>query len=1054
MALNIIAYNPYRIIGVFPTSTRKEIVANIARIKANIRVERTVSFSADLDAYLNSPERTLEDIADAEARLTLPADSIRYAQFWFTNTDELDAIAINNLAAGAFDNALSIWEKKTSVSSIHNRIVAYLLNGNFDKAIPLAYTFYAEYKKEFAELVLGSDSQAVSVDNLDHDFLDVLCDEVGASEISSYVTDKDWREYVINKIVTSVVDSIEHSINVAKQTKGKGCSVRLKAGTKLMSDTRSLLQKLKKEISQSNTKYQIVVDKLGLEILQCGIDYYNGSSDDDAAYKSLKLQKYAQSIVVGKMAKDRCDENVHILEGIISKLPPVEVMPEHKAIQTLLMAFAVQPELIEYSIQLIKDCAPYIVSIKEKIGADHQYYLEISTIIVNNALGKVISEVNEAQKKDFETLKKALIEAWRTQLYMDKFDLEEEYKEGRYKQCREALHGIIEKCHGFDEKIAFLYRGGWCTKLDVTDVDLRTDDEFYASCSSIASYRAYVESFPSGKHIAEANKRIEELAFQNAHTIGELNEFIQQYPQSQYVQEAKVQVVELRFKRCKSISDFQIFIDEFSTSKFVPEARKTLNRLIQEENERKARIAKQDKALAACHSTDDVLELYAQEKSNKIDVNKCSLKAYELAIDEADYRNIIETFGLYTTGGQQAKFKVDDIELEKIRKIENRNKIFKYTLWITIPLLALFVIFLIWGIRGLLVGCSLFAFISWFVAVSSMENRSGGFAILIAIASLFTFSAVGLYNLSGKQELADSQELISRQESKDRIENKKTKELYEKIISSPSEELCKEYIRQFSNTEQADDVRDIWLTMLKSKANSFDYGLDKEETKYISSYPIKNLQEFISDNIGTSYAHMAHSVIESVCDSLYNVAKNNATIQGWKQYQKIVPTDYLRDSESKIQEIRNQAWNTDAKAWKKALSENNIASYEKYKFLYPNGKHISQCEKKLIDLQVSAVYAGDHGSLPEMDRTSYGDGSTSHITVTNSTSYTITLLYSGPDSKRLVVSAHGTSSISLKNGNYRVVASVSASNVGNYAGNETLRGGSYSVDYYISTYRY
>ena len=159
MALNIIAYNPYRIIGVFPTSTRKEIVANIARIKANIRVERIVSFTADLDTYLNSPERTLEDIADAEARLTLPADSIRYAQFWFTNTDELDAIAINNLAAGAFDKALSIWEKKTSVSSIHNRIVAYLLNGNFDKAIPLAYTFYAEYKKEFAELVLGSDSQ-------------------------------------------------------------------------------------------------------------------------------------------------------------------------------------------------------------------------------------------------------------------------------------------------------------------------------------------------------------------------------------------------------------------------------------------------------------------------------------------------------------------------------------------------------------------------------------------------------------------------------------------------------------------------------------------------------------------------------------------------------------------------------------------------------------------------------------------------------------------------------------------------------------------------------
>ena len=45
-------------------------------------------------------------------------------------------------------------------------------------------------------------------------------------------------------------------------------------------------------------------------------------------------------------------------------------------------------------------------------------------------------------------------------------------------------------------------------------------------------------------------------------------------------------------------------------------------------------------------------------------------------------------------------------------------------------------------------------------------------------------------------------------------------------------------------------------------------------------------------------------------------------------------------------------------------------------------------------------------------------------------------------------------SIGLKNGKYRVAASVSASNVSNYAGNENLQGGNYSVDYYISTYRY
>ena len=105
-------------------------------------------------------------------------------------------------------------------------------------------------------------------------------------------------------------------------------------------------------------------------------------------------------------------------------------------------------------------------------------------------------------------------------------------------------------------------------------------------------------------------------------------------------------------------------------------------------------------------------------------------------------------------------------------------------------------------------------------------------------------------------------------------------------------------------------------------------------------------------------------------------------------------------------------------------------------------------------MEVSRIYAGDHGALPAMDKTSYGGGTTSYITVSNSTSYTLTILYSGPDSKRLVINAGGTKSVRLKNGQYRGAASVSAANVSNYAGSENLNGGSYNVDYYISTYRY
>lgn len=752
MALDIITHNPYRLIGVFPTSTRKELVANVARIKANIRVNRAVSFPTDLDAVLGRPQRTLEDIVNAEAKLALPTDSIRYAQFWFFNINELDTIAINSLAIGAFDKALSIWEKKKCVSSIHNSVVAYLLKGNYDKALELAHTFYGEYKKEFVELVLGSDSEVVSIDNLDLNFLDILCEEVGASEISLHITNKDWKEYVANKIVTSLVESLEHSINVAKQTKGKDCNVRRNAGTKLMIDTLPMLQNLKNEISQSNPKYQIIADKLGIEILQCSIDYYNESTDDDAAYKALKLQKYAQAIVIGKMAKDRCEENVHILEGIISKLPPIEVMPEHKAIQSFLKTFAINPELIRYSIKLIKDCVPYIVSIKEKLGVDHQYYRKISTTIVNNALENVISEVNEAQSKDFETLKNVLIEAWRVQLYMDKFDLEPEFKEGRFKQSREALYGIIEKCKGFEEGLlSFMYKYGcgWCNNIDVTDVDLRTDDEFYASCTNLESYRAYIRNFPLGKHVSEAKKRLEVLTYQNAHNVEALNNFIKQYPQSQYVPKAKSQIIELRFKGCKSVSDFQAFINEFPSSKLVSKARKEIDRLIREENEKKAKIAKQEKALAICQSTDEVLGVYTKEKKDNIDINKCSLRAYDLAKNESDYRNVLATFGVRASGGQKAKSKLEEIEKRrKIRK-ERKSKVLKWSLGLTIPVGILFIVYLIWGVSGLSVVCYIFTGLFALLALGGIGSKEGEGCLLGIIAGVIAF---GLGKLGGYLE--------------------------------------------------------------------------------------------------------------------------------------------------------------------------------------------------------------------------------------------------------------------------------------------------------------
>lgn len=125
-----------------------------------------------------------------------------------------------------------------------------------------------------------------------------------------------------------------------------------------MRNTENTLLQLKGFLSFTDLQYQMIADKLGLEILQCGIDYFNDSEEPDAANKAMSLQKYAQSIVVGQMAKDRCKENVDILQKIVDNLPPSEVFAEDRAIKEELRKYCQLPDKICHAVTLLKTQDP------------------------------------------------------------------------------------------------------------------------------------------------------------------------------------------------------------------------------------------------------------------------------------------------------------------------------------------------------------------------------------------------------------------------------------------------------------------------------------------------------------------------------------------------------------------------------------------------------------------------------------------------------------------------------------------------------------------------
>ena len=460
--MNILQNNPYRQLGVYSNSPTKERLANHNRMKAFLKVGKSVSFPLDVPQYLSSINRTEASAADAEAKLTLPKDQILHAQFWFIKTTPLDEVAFNHLFAGEIDKAEEIWRKRESVSSLQNLIVCALIRKNYDCAIRYAEMLYGntQYVNQFVSTIIGT-SGNFDVLNLAFSFLDILCEEIGASKLLPFITNSSWKEHIGGKAVKPLVDSIQEAINIAQKTKGKGSSARLKAGDTLRKNTRSSLLQLKSFLSTKDLQYQMVADKLGLEILQCGIDYFNDSEEPDAAHKAMSLQKYAKSIAVGQMAKDRCKENVDILQRIIDNLPPSEVFVEDRAIHEELRKYCLLPDKICHAVTLLNNTKPHIQSIKRKLGVSNSYYLKISTQVVGNALSNIIAEVNEAQSifsadKDdpnatlaailgITHVKSVLEEAWKATKIMDGFDMETEYKSGRYSENRSILKGLCEQ---------------------------------------------------------------------------------------------------------------------------------------------------------------------------------------------------------------------------------------------------------------------------------------------------------------------------------------------------------------------------------------------------------------------------------------------------------------------------------------------------------------------------------------------------------------------------------------------------------------------------------
>lgn len=284
----------------------------------------------------------------------------------------------------------------------------------------------------------------------------------------------------------------------------------------------------------------------------------------------------------------------------------------------------------------------------------------------------------------------------------------------------------------------------------------------------------------------------------------------------------------------------------------------------------------------------------------------------------------------------------------------------------------------------------------------------------------------------------------------------------EKYPNSTHNELADSYIAQiekdiaWSMAENINSIKDYEKfieqfpqDIRSSLAQKKIEGL-KEEQAWAATNKTdpKSLRAFLDSYPQNGHSAEARSIIrelEEVRPAWNKAIKTNTPYSYRKFIDQYPNSSYTKEVQQKLIDL-------ELKAWKNSIQSNNPKKLDQFSKDFPDSDKIGLIDKTKIDWEVDQIFKGEHGLLPPMDKKSENSYSTDNqITVKNNTDFSLTIMYSGTQSKKIVLRPGSKNTFELDNGQYRIAANVSTNNVIPYAGNENLVGGSYEFVFYIMT---
>jgi hypothetical protein len=420
--------NPYRVIGLLVGASAPQQVRQINRLRQSIEaeVEPDEDFSFPVISMLN---RTIETVNAAASKIHLESGKINASLFWFYKGNEIDDDAAFDILKGENgdkEEAQKIWTSaikgkeitKRNVSCLHNLSTLLLSNafkGNkifvkiLEDAITLKLKFLeSDFSVDLVKIATDENNRTNKIE-LQLIFLKELHSEIEKNE--DFSTDRfltilnklnfSAKEEFLKGFVQKPIRQIEDEISKTKTKRQADKRDAEIFGKELYENTEASIEQLKNVLDSSDLRYQNIADKLANEILQCGIDFFQEFKDEDfdPSDESMNLFDLASSIAVGNIVSQRCEENTENLQEWIDEKPDRDrqklIADELTFIGSKLERFQSLSDTISNAKDLIDSCKPKLIEIKEALGSNDEFYLNISSAVVQNAQNMLVQAVNE-----------------------------------------------------------------------------------------------------------------------------------------------------------------------------------------------------------------------------------------------------------------------------------------------------------------------------------------------------------------------------------------------------------------------------------------------------------------------------------------------------------------------------------------------------------------------------------------------------------------------------------------------------------------------------------